>query len=141
MHRFSRRNIQKIEMVQRRAARFVTHRYRQTSSVTDMLQDLNWRSLQNRRIDNSLVMFYKIVYGQVAVDPLSFLVPTINTRASRFRNSMSFQIPHSKLDIHLYSFFPSTIRLWNGLNDNLISAPSADAFHSHISNIDHVALK
>ena len=32
---------QKLEMVQRRSARYCTNRYHNTSSVTDMLQDLN----------------------------------------------------------------------------------------------------
>ena len=36
---------ERIEMVQRRAARYATNRYRNTSSVTDMLEDLNWDTL------------------------------------------------------------------------------------------------
>jgi uncharacterized protein (UPF0305 family) len=38
-----------IEMVQRRAARYVTNRYRNTSSVTSMLGDLEWDTLEIRR--------------------------------------------------------------------------------------------
>ena len=41
--------LNKIEMVQRRAARYVTNRQRNTSSVGDMLQHLKWRSLEDRR--------------------------------------------------------------------------------------------
>jgi uncharacterized protein (UPF0305 family) len=41
--------INKIEMVQRRAARYVTNRYRNTSSVTSMLGDLEWDTLEIRR--------------------------------------------------------------------------------------------
>ena len=32
-----------------------------------MLSNLGWRSLENRRIDTCLAIFYKIVYGPVAV--------------------------------------------------------------------------
>ena len=39
-------DINKIEMVQRRAARYVTNRQRNTSSVGDMLQHLKWHSLE-----------------------------------------------------------------------------------------------
>ena len=35
----------KIEMVQRRAARFVTNDYGQTSSVTEMIANLGWDTL------------------------------------------------------------------------------------------------
>ena len=39
-------DINKIEMVQRRAARYLTNRQRNTSSVGDMLQHLKWHSLE-----------------------------------------------------------------------------------------------
>ena len=39
--------IHAIEMVQRRAARYVKRNYRNTSSVGDMLNVLNWRTLES----------------------------------------------------------------------------------------------
>jgi hypothetical protein len=57
----TQQDIDAIERVQRRAARFVTNKYRNTSSVGNMLQHLEWRSLQDRRKDSRLNMFYKIV--------------------------------------------------------------------------------
>ena len=42
-------DIDKIEMVQRRGARFIKHRYHNRSSVTDLLEDLKWKSLETRR--------------------------------------------------------------------------------------------
>ena len=51
---FTDSNISKLEVVQRRAARWVKHGYGQTSSVTEMMQSLHWRSLDQRRIDNQL---------------------------------------------------------------------------------------
>ena len=52
--------INKLEMIQRRAARYVLHRHHNTSSVTNMLQSLGWRSLADRRKDAKLCMLYKI---------------------------------------------------------------------------------
>jgi hypothetical protein len=54
-------------MVQQRAARYVTNRQRNTSSVGDMLQHLKWRSPYDRRRDARLVMMYKISHDKVAV--------------------------------------------------------------------------
>ena len=45
---------QKLEMVQRRSARYCN-----TSSVTDMLQDLNWETLESRRSKLQLVIMHK----------------------------------------------------------------------------------
>jgi hypothetical protein len=42
----TQQDIDAIERVQRRAARFVTNKYHNTSSVGNMLQHLEWRSLQ-----------------------------------------------------------------------------------------------
>ena len=52
--------INKLEMTQRRAARYVLHRPHNTSSVTNMHQSLGWRSLADRRKDAKLCMLYKI---------------------------------------------------------------------------------
>ena len=61
-------NIQQLESVQRRAARFTMSRYRRTSSVGAMLEELNWEPLASRRRTARLVLFHKIHYGLVAVN-------------------------------------------------------------------------
>ena len=57
----------KIDMVQRRAARFVMADYRQKSSVTKMLQTLQWQTLQERRAHSKIIMMYRIVHRLVAI--------------------------------------------------------------------------
>ena len=42
--------INNIEMIQRRAAWWVKQDYRLTSSVSDMINDLQWTTLQKRRM-------------------------------------------------------------------------------------------
>ena len=54
-------------MIQRRAARWVKNNYSPYDSVSNMLDGLGWRSLENRRIDSRLVMFYRIIHGYVAI--------------------------------------------------------------------------
>ena len=66
-------DINKLESVQRRAARSVTQDYRYTSSVTAMLKDLNWHPLDQRRIDSRLVLMYKATYDLVAIPALDYL--------------------------------------------------------------------
>ena len=74
---YTEQNIGQIEMVQRRAARWVKHDYSTYSSVSNMISQLGWRSLENRRSDARLLMFYKIVHGLVAM-PIPCLVATSN---------------------------------------------------------------
>ena len=48
----TQRNINKLEMEQRRTARFVKGDHDRTSSVTSMLADLKWNTLQERRLQS-----------------------------------------------------------------------------------------
>ena len=49
----------KIEMVQRRAAGFVSNDYRRTSSVTEIISTLGWDTLQKRKDLARLSMMYR----------------------------------------------------------------------------------
>ena len=69
----TQRAIQKIEMVQRRAARYVLRRYHNTSSVSDMLEQLQWSTLAQRRCCLRLTMLYKINNSIVTIDPTPYL--------------------------------------------------------------------
>ena len=60
--------INKIEAVQRRAARVITSQYQRTASVTAMLAELNLQTLAERWRIARLTIFYKIHYRLVAVD-------------------------------------------------------------------------
>ena len=53
-------DINKVEAVQRRAARYVANNHRNRSSVSNIIQRLKWRPLADRRKDARLVMLYKI---------------------------------------------------------------------------------
>ena len=98
------RNKSKIEKVQKRAARWVSNDYSTYSSVTDMLSNLGWRSLENRRIDARLTMFYKIVYGLVAIPlPSYFVRPEVYTRHMHF---LSYRQIHTSVCYYQYSFLP-----------------------------------
>ena len=64
---YTKENINKIEMLQRRVAHWVYNDYSPYSSVTDMLSNLGWQSLELWRYDSRIAMFYKIMYGLVAI--------------------------------------------------------------------------
>ena len=63
---YTQEHIEKIEMVQHRAAQYVTNRYH-TSSVISMLDHLEWETLKARRTKNQLVMFFKTIHGLVDI--------------------------------------------------------------------------
>jgi len=123
---YTKYNINKLEMVQRRAVRYVTNNFHNTSSVSNMLFSLGWQSLAGRRADAKLYLLYKIVNGLVAIPAQNYLLPL--SRTSRLHHTKSFIIPHSNCDYHRYSFFSHTIRFWNALPQYTVNSPTLDAF-------------
>ena len=85
---YTKRNINKIEMVQHRAARFVLHDYSRLSHVTPMINQLRWDTLEQRRLLYQLTMFYKIQQGLMGIPlpPEVFLLDS----ASRLPNGTPY---------------------------------------------------
>ena len=132
-------DINKHESVQRTAARWVTRDYRYISSVTAMLKDLNWRPLDQRRIDSRLVLMYKATYDLVAIPALDYLVH--NTRQSRHNHPLAYrQIPTLR-DYYKYTFFPRTIIHWNALPAHIPVLPTLAQFSTAVCQVVHLSLK
>ena len=53
---YTQGGVRELESVQRRAARYCLYRYHNTSSMTDMLNFLNWKTLEERRTISRLIM-------------------------------------------------------------------------------------
>lgn len=125
-------NIQQIEKVQRRAARFVSNRYHNTSSVSDMITDLNWPSLEIRRLRSRLIMFYKIVHHKVAIYPENNLLIPSNSR-TRHSNTHTFRQIGTNKDCYKFSFYPRTVCQWNMLPLIAHQSVSVDTFKSIVT--------
>ena len=131
----TKQNTQKIEMVQRRAARWVNNNYSTYDSVSTMLDNLGWRSLENRRIDSRLFMFHRIIYGYVAIQ-----IPTYFEKPQRFTRHMhplSYRQIHTHAVYYQQSFYPATIVLWNKLPSEIVLMDDLDSFKEGVSKINH----
>jgi len=78
-------------------------------------------------------MLYKIDNQLVAIDKNKYLTPP--TRLTRHLHQHAFQIPQTKTTARLHSFFPQTIRDWNKLPPDLVSAGTVDAFKAQLAKI------
>lgn len=123
----------KIEMVQRRAARYTTNRYRNTSSVTDILEDLSWDTLESRRTKIQLTMLYKIINNLVDIPAEDYL--TFNSSRTRSAHSKKLRHYPSTCDTFKFSFFPRTIPLWNLLPATVAETPDLVSFKRELSGL------
>ena len=120
----------KIEMVQRRAARFVSKDYLRTSSVTEMISTLGWDTLQKRRDLARLSMMYRIVHHLVDIPVEPYLTPS--TSMTRGHDSRFFQI-RTLNTTYQQSFFPRTVILWNQLPQTAVSQTTLEAFQNQLA--------
>ena len=89
-------------MIQRRAARYVTNRYHNTSSVSDMLDQLEWPSLESRRTNSRLTMMYKMTKNLTNVGTSDKLIPL--QKPSRNCSTQAFSIPSCKCKYSAHKF-------------------------------------
>ena len=142
-----KKDIDKLERVQRSAARFIAGDYRTTTPgfVTKVLDQHHLPTLQQRREDLRLTLFYKIRQGHVpAIPPQNFLPPHQTGRLRRTTRNPNFvyqdnnnyirnnqkchQVPQSKTSQYKFSFIPRTTISWNSLPDSVVDQQTTEAF-------------
>ena len=129
-------DINQLEKVQRRAARFVADNYSPYASVSKIIDDLQWTSLEQRRYQLQLCLFYKMIhrYASANLDPFS-LHQTPSRPHTRSVRSLQFQSSIPRTDIFKFSFCPRVIRHWNNLPEEVISSTNLTDFKSSLNNL------
>ena len=138
---YTKNEIDKLERVQRQAARFIKNDYRNRDPgcVTKMLEDLELPLLETRRKEQRLKLLAKIHSNRLpAIPPSTFLKPANLTRRriklkthqdfevqnvlqrQFYNNNHAFEIPPWENPKSKHSFFIRTPQDWNTLTDNEI---------------------
>ena len=127
-----KKDITKLERVQRRSARWVKSQYSTyDTSVDAMLSDLGWATLADRRKNLRLILLYQIYHTErnlIAIDH-SEVDLVKNTRPHRTAKHLK-QIHRPK--VGLKSTIPKTINEWNSLSDALVCA-DPDSFKGQLA--------
>ena len=93
--------INKLEQVQRNAARFVTGDYRRSTNSAGLVHALGWDPLEQRRLMAQALLFYKLHNGLVNINmPPEF---TLLNRVTRHHNLHYRQLQTNVLS-YSYSF-------------------------------------
>ena len=127
-HQTSR--IQLLESVQNKGARYVMQDWDRHTSVSQMKLSLGWCTLQERRLVNRLSFFHKSVHKYHRLELPPYVMKP--QRISKNHHSHSFQNIRAQSDQYLHSFLPRTIRTWNLLPQDIVTAPSPDSFRSRL---------
>ena len=110
---------------------------RTPGTVTKLLKELEWSTLQQRRQMSRLTMMYKIVNDQGCPVQIPDYVQK-KTRVTRSFHPKRFTNLGSKSNTYKYIFFIKTVKEWNGLPDELIEQETLESFKSALADyLDH----
>ena len=137
-----RTNIKRLDTVQRHAARFVHAKPQKRHanhmpdvgfdyvSVSALIQESGWPTLESRRRHSRCILMHKILSGTVEVSP--HLIP--KPVEGRTRAGAQKKLPHvsSNTELHRVSFIPRTTRDWNALPIAARLATTVDEFKAAI---------
>ena len=103
---YVRTDIARLEMVQRKAARFVFNKFSAYSSVTSTLSQLNWQSLEVRRTNAIITMFYKVINNLICIDFSQDLQPVLSSTRGYLKRFISLP---ARVNSYYHSFLPHSI--------------------------------
>lgn len=129
----------KLERIQRRAARFTTRDYDRESSVTTILENLKWETLKVRRTKARLTALYKETHGLTPSNISSHLQLPNSSRCrykTRQRGTYKYHVISTNKDCYRHSLYPKTIPEWNHLDEETRSSPDVKAFKLKLDSLD-----
>ena len=119
---------QELDKIQNEAARIATGTTKLVSLAT-LYNEIYWETLELRRYNHKLTLFYKMVHN---ITPLylSSLVPQSVSNLSRYnlRNSNDLQTIDARTNQFYNSFLPSSVRAWNNLSVEVKQCESVNSF-------------
>ena len=104
-----------LEKIQYEAARIVSG-CTKLVSIRDLLSEVGWETLSNRRHKHKLILFYKMFHS-LTPQYLSSLLPRTVSQSTPYqlRNSNNLvTLPH-RTSLYGSSFLPQTLNSWNSL--------------------------
>ena len=99
---YTKQNISLLEAVQRRATRIVFHEFSYSSSITSMLQQLGWPTLEQRRWISKAIMLYKILNNLVAISVDKYTAPNTNSTRGHPQQLRTVSC-HTNVFLHSFS--------------------------------------
>lgn len=119
-----------LDKIQNECARIVTGATRLVS-IESLNTEVNWETLEQRRYNHRLILFYKIKHG-IAPEYLSASIPDQSNTRYNLRNSNDITGILARTTLYFNSFFPSTIREWNNLPLEIRNLPTLTMFKNFL---------
>ena len=121
-----KKDIDKLEKIQRAAARFITQNYRQTACVTSLIQNLGWTDLKRRRKHSRLLCMFKILSEVIEIPINDHSIPA--DRRTRGGHNQAYKHIRDNTTLRQKKIWHRTIPDWNSLPAAAIESKTVAAF-------------
>lgn len=128
---FLKKDIHKLEMVQRRAVRFIFNSYHSRASLSLLMANNNIMTLENRRKLARLRFLFLLSSQQFNVNPALYIQPRLS-RSTRTTHEHNLTPIFARTNLFKHSFFPRTIEQWNRLPVDVFSARDVSDFEKRV---------
>ena len=134
----SKQNIERINKMQKRAARIILNADYITPSE-EMFQRLDWMPVSNRIKYNKAILTYKALNNLTPSYISDLLTPTalVYNRTLRSTENGALVIPKTNTSFYTGSFTCSAPKLWNTFPTSIRQAPSLNTFKRTLK--EHIA--
>jgi hypothetical protein len=123
--------LESLDKIQNECARIASGATRLVS-IECLIQELNWETLEQRRYNHRLILFYKM-HNNLTPDFLSSLIPDQTNTRYNLRNSDNTAGIYARTSLYYNSFLPSTIRDWNNLPTEVRNLPTLSSFKNFLT--------
>ena len=122
------KHIKQIEAVQRRSERFEKNcRQLTPETVTNLLNDLDWSSIQSRRKVARVTMLHKTIHGESALEIPSYIERHNLCQLRSYHKDKFFELKPNT-EAYRNSFYSRTIKEWNPMPSNIIDIVKTPLF-------------
>lgn len=128
---YLKKDVNKLEMVQRKAVRFIFNAYRRIDSPSALMAANNISTLENRRLFARLRFLYLIYNHQLGIDSRFFILPRVG-RQTRHSHLHCLEPFFARTNCFKNSFFPRTILKWNALPIDVFSTDDVTTFEERV---------
>jgi hypothetical protein len=124
-------NVKRLEDVQRQAALTCTGAYKHTKH-TALLDELGWPPLALRRKHHRMSIMFKIQKGLIPQYLIIACPPLTRDRTIyNLRSGLDITTFQTRTTTYQKSFFPQSVKDWNGLDKILRATNTLDTFKDH----------
>lgn len=126
------KDINQLEMIQRKATRFIVNKYRRSDSPSEIMKKNKIVSLHSRRKFHRIKFLHNVMTGYTKLTDLPYLRP-VTTRQTRHTRANILQPIFARTKAFQNSYFPRTIQDWNILPESVIMSPNfVQSLEEHI---------